>query len=90
MLSYSLHLLFSLTLFQPEAVKMATQLKGPLMPIKHTTRRPAPRKITEDEAKYSVYEALRKARADARLVGVREKRAKQREEEEKQTKKPPK
>ena len=49
------------------------------MPIKHESRRPAPRKIKEDEVKYSVFEALQKARADARLVGVREKRAKQRE-----------
>ena len=67
---------------------MATQFKGQLMPIKHESRRPAPRKIKEEEVKYSVFEALQKARADARLVGVREKRAKQREEEEKQLKKP--
>ena len=48
------------------------------------------RAISDDEKKYSVYEALRKARSDARLVGVREKRAKQKAEEERQQKKPPK
>ena len=48
------------------------------------------RSISDDERKYSVYEALRKARSDARLVGVHEKRAKQKAEEERQQKKPPK
>ena len=60
------------------------------MPARREWKRPPARKITDEEKKYSVYEALRQAKADARLVGVREKRAKQREEEEKQSKKPPK
>ena len=46
------------------------------------------RAITENERKYSVFEAMRKAKVDARLVGVREKRARQKAEEAKQVKKP--
>lgn len=34
------------------------------------------RVITEEEKKFSAYVALRKARADARLVGIRAKRVK--------------
>ena len=45
------------------------------------------RAVTDDEKKYSVFEAMRVARADAKLVGVREKRAKQKEEEAKMKKK---
>ena len=67
---------------------MAKQLKGPLMPIRQPRIKYEFREITADERKESVFEALRKARADARLVGVREKRAKQKAEEEKQLKKP--
>ena len=47
---------------------------------------PAPsvteRKIDDSERKDSQYVRLRKARSDARLVGKREKRAKQKAEEE--------
>jgi large subunit ribosomal protein L13e len=69
--------------------KMASQLKGPLMPIRQSSRAIEFRTITEEERKGSVFEALRKGRADSRLVGVREKRAKQKAEQEKQEKKPP-
>ncbi|KAF7993012.1 hypothetical protein HCN44_005793 [Aphidius gifuensis] len=60
-----------------EECKVASQLKGDVMPI----RRSAPAKskarpITEEEKKFSAYVALRQARADARLVGVRAKRVK--------------
>lgn len=69
---------------QPEACKLATQLRGEVLPI---VRKPRPqikaREITEDERKFSVFQALRVARADAKLVGVREKRARQKAEEEK-------
>lgn len=39
------------------------------------------RKITEEEKNFNAYAALRKARSDARLVGVRAKRAKAKEED---------
>ena len=69
---------------QPEACKLATQLQGDMFPI---TRKPKlsikVREITDDERKYSVFQALRVARADAKLVGVREKRAKQKADDEK-------
>lgn len=67
---------------------MAKQFSGPLLPIKQPLKVITSRVITEEERKYSVFEAMRKARADARLVGVREKRVRQKAEEEKQTKKP--
>lgn len=67
---------------------MAKQLKGPLMPVRQPRKTFEFRPITDEERKESVFEALRKARADARLVGVREKRAKQKAEEERQQKKP--
>ena len=57
------------------------------MPIRQPVTRLDARAITEDEKKYSVFEAMRVARADARLIGIREKRAKQKEEEAKMKKK---
>ena len=57
------------------------------MPIRQPEARLDARAITEDEKKYSVFEAMRIARADARLIGIREKRAKQKEEEAKMKKK---
>lgn len=41
-----------------------------------------PRAITAEEKEFSAYTTLRKERSDARLVGVREKRAKAKEEAE--------
>lgn len=67
--------------------KLATQLKGNVMPIGQPRPRLEARAITDDEKKYSVFEAMRVARADAKLIGVREKRAKQKEEEAKMKKK---
>jgi len=66
---------------------MATQMKGPILPIKPPVPQAKARVITEEERKYSVFEAMRQARADKRLVGVREKRARQKAEEEKMKKK---
>ena len=57
------------------------------MPIRQPRTRVDARAVTEDEKKFSVYEAMRVARADAKLIGVREKRAKQKEEEAKMKKK---
>ncbi len=57
------------------------------MPIKQPVVKYEARAVTDDERKYSVFEAMRVARADAKLIGVREKRAKQKEEEAKMKKK---
>ena len=72
---------------QPETCKMARQLQGPVLPIRQPVERSRARPITDDEKKYSVFEAMRQARADKRLVGVREKRVKQKAEETKTKKK---
>ena len=60
---------------------MATQLKGDVLPVKQPVARLPARQVTEEEKKYSVFQAMRIARVDAKLVGVREKRAKQKAEE---------
>lgn len=60
---------------------MAAQLKGEILPFRQPAHKYKSRVITEDEKKYSVFEAMRVARADAKLIGVREKRAKQKAEE---------
>lgn len=70
-----------------EACKLAAQMKGEVMPIRQPVTRLEARAITDDEKKYSVYEAMRVARADAKLIGIREKRAKQKEEDAKMKKK---
>ncbi|XP_066141775.1 large ribosomal subunit protein eL13 [Euwallacea fornicatus] len=59
-----------------EERKVATQLTGEVLPIKQPAIRSKARIPTEDEKKYTAYVTLRKARADARLVGIRAKRAK--------------
>eukprot|EP01136_Pigoraptor_vietnamica_P015301 Opistho-1_new@58310 len=71
----------------PAEVKTAAQLKGEPLPVVQVHPRLKARKITEDEVKHSAFRTLRIARADARLVGIREKRRKQKEEEEKMAKK---
>lgn len=54
-----------------------TQLKGEPLAYHRPTLKARHRAITADEklANRSVYAALRRARADARLVGIRKKRA---------------
>ncbi|PSN46355.1 60S ribosomal protein L13 [Blattella germanica] len=59
-----------------EERKVATQLKTPVMPIKQPAVRPKSRKITDEEKAFSAFATLRKARTDARLVGIRAKRLK--------------
>ncbi|KAF3427917.1 hypothetical protein E2986_12452 [Frieseomelitta varia] len=60
-----------------EEMKLATQIKGEIMPVRHQTRVKAKaRVISENEKKFSAYTTVRTARADARLVGIRAKRAK--------------
>ena len=56
---------------------MATQLTGPLMPVKRdNTKSERARKITDDERKDCVYFKLRHARADKRFHGIRAKKIK--------------
>ncbi|GLV45990.1 Ribosomal protein L13 [Carabus blaptoides fortunei] len=59
-----------------EERNVATQLKNEVMPIRQSVAKSKARAITEDEKKFNAYIFLRKARADARLVGIRAKRAK--------------
>lgn len=60
-----------------EKLKVAMQVKGEVMPIPHQlSAKIKTQTITDDEKKFSAYVTLRKARADARLVGVRAKRVK--------------
>ncbi|XP_059477323.1 large ribosomal subunit protein eL13 [Neocloeon triangulifer] len=61
-----------------EERKVAVQLKSKeVMPIKQTTIKYKARVITGAEKKFSAYHALRKARADAKLIGKRAKRARE-------------
>lgn len=76
-LIFSLHLQPKKGDATEEERKVATQLKGDVMPIRQQAPTKAKaRVITEDEKKFSAYISLRKARADARLVGIRAKRVK--------------
>ena len=61
---------------------MATQLQGPVLPIVQTKRGEKARMVTDDEKKLSVFRTMRIARANARLIGIRAKRAKQAAEED--------
>jgi len=55
---------------------LASQFKGPILPIRQSQKKEKARVPTEEEKKSSVFTRLRKARTDVRLVGIREKRAK--------------
>ncbi|XP_008469641.1 60S ribosomal protein L13-like isoform X1 [Diaphorina citri] len=61
----------------PEERKVATQLKGPLMPIRQSKPKSKARIPSEAEKKFSAFQTLRMARADAKLVGIREKMARE-------------
>lgn len=56
---------------------MAAQLKGPVMPIRQPSRKEKARVPTEEEKSFNAFVSLRKARIDAKLVGIRAKRAKE-------------
>lgn len=104
---------------QAEELKLATQLTGPVMPIRNVsgllkglgtivdvasaqrqglglTNRVLPpqvykkekaRVITEEEKKFKAFASLRMARANARLFGIRAKRAKEAAEQDVEKKK---
>ncbi|KAK9869259.1 hypothetical protein WA026_003010 [Henosepilachna vigintioctopunctata] len=59
-----------------EERKVATQLMTEVLPIRQPAIRTKAKVPTEEEKSFSPYNTLRKARADARLVGVRAERAK--------------
>ncbi|MGH0123996.1 UNVERIFIED_CONTAM: hypothetical protein FKN15_019270 [Acipenser sinensis] len=60
-----------------EEVKMATQLVGPVMPIKNIYKKEKARVISEEEKNFKAFASLRMARSNARLFGIRAKRAKE-------------
>jgi len=64
-----------------EELKLATQLRGVIMPVKKSWQKEKARPITDQERKHSVFVELRKARANARLKGYREKKAREAAEE---------
>ncbi|NXU73369.1 RL13 protein, partial [Oreotrochilus melanogaster] len=70
-----------------EELKMATQLTGPIMPIKNVFKREKARAISEDEKNFKAFASLRMARANARLFGIRAKRAKEAAEQDVEKKK---
>ena len=72
---------------KPEEVALAVQLKKRVMPIKQKTQREKARPVNDADTKFQAFQALRMARADAKLIGQREKKAKQAAEDEKKPKK---
>ncbi|XP_069757980.1 large ribosomal subunit protein eL13 [Narcine bancroftii] len=70
-----------------EEIKMATQLTGPVMPIKNVYKKEKARVISEDEKNFKAFASLRMARANARLFGIRAKRAKEAAEQDIEKKK---
>lgn len=52
-----------------------------MLPIKRQLPMQKARAVSDEDRKFSAFQTLRVARANARLVGVREKRAKQAAEE---------
>jgi len=64
-----------------EQQQKAEQQLGTLLPIRAPAHKMETVKLSELDAKSSAYMALRKARSDARLIGTRAKRKKQKEEE---------
>jgi large subunit ribosomal protein L13e len=73
---------------KPEEIKLAQQLKKKrVMPVKKIVTREKARPINDSDTKFQAFQALRMARADAKLIGQREKKAKQAAEDEKKPKK---
>ena len=68
-----------------EELKLATQLTGPVMPIRKVYKKEKARVITEEN--FKAFASLRMARANARLFGIRAKRAKEAAEQDVEKKK---
>ena len=60
-----------------EEIKMAQQLKGPLMPICQVVHKEKSRVPTEEEKEFSAYKAVTVAREDKRMWGIRAKKARE-------------
>lgn len=60
-----------------EERKVATQLRGEVMPITNAKPVVSVRAITAAEKKFGAFLTTKKARSDARLVGIRAKKAKE-------------
>lgn len=67
---------------EKQTAKYATDMSA-VLPIKQAAVKSKARVITDEEKKFKAYVFLRKARADARLVGIRAKRAALKQEEAK-------
>ncbi|CAO2617894.1 60S ribosomal protein L13 [Lemmus lemmus] len=65
-----------------EELKLATQLTGPVMPIRNGYKKEKARVITEEEKNFKAFASLRMARANAQLFGIRPKRAKEAAEQD--------
>lgn len=72
---------------KPEETKLAVQLKKRVLPVKKLVHREKARPVNDSDTKFQAFQALRMARADAKLIGQREKKAKQAAEDEKKPKK---
>ncbi|XP_049979705.1 60S ribosomal protein L13-like isoform X2 [Alexandromys fortis] len=70
-----------------EELKLATQLTGPVMPIRNVYKKEKARVITEEEKNFKAFASLRMARANALLFGIRAKRAKEAAEQDVEKKK---
>ncbi|KAJ8787742.1 hypothetical protein J1605_022773 [Eschrichtius robustus] len=70
-----------------EELKLATQLTGPVMPIRNVYKKEKARVITEEEKNFKVVTSLRMACAIAWLFGIPAKRAKEAAEQDVEKKK---
>ncbi|KAI9274796.1 50S ribosomal protein L13e [Phascolomyces articulosus] len=68
-------------------VAAAVQLRGGLLPIEQVSAAPEARAITAEEKSVNAFKKLRYARSEARTLGAREKRAREKAEEEANKKK---
>ncbi|XP_078687640.1 large ribosomal subunit protein eL13-like [Branchiostoma floridae x Branchiostoma belcheri] len=69
-----------------EELKMATQLQGPVMPVRQLYKKEKARAPTDEEKKYQAFQSMRMARANCRLLGARQKKAAEEAAEAAQTK----
>lgn len=60
-----------------EEIKLATQLRGTIMPIRNEPAPVTEMAVTDALRKFEVYRHIRRLRADKKYAGIREKKAKQ-------------
>ncbi|KAI4533018.1 hypothetical protein MG293_016037 [Ovis ammon polii] len=70
-----------------EELKLATQLTGPVMPIRNVYKKEKARVIPEEGKNFKAFASLRMARANTRLFGIQAKRAKEAAEQDVERKK---